>query len=69
MKKKTRFIRSERRSFLKGAAVAGGAAVVAPTVVASEQPVADPVASAGRGADVGYEENDYIRNYYDRARF
>lgn len=69
MKKKTRFIRSDRRSFLKGAAVAGGAAVVAPTVVASEQPVIDPVATPDRGADLGYEENDYIRNYYDRARF
>jgi len=67
MKEKAKFIRSDRRSFLKGAAVASGAAVVAPTVAtASEGPVIEaPTAKL----DKGYEENDYIRNYYDRARF
>ncbi len=67
MKEKAKFIRSDRRSFLKGAAVAGGAAVVAPSVAtASEAPVPDVSATK---LDKGYEENDYIRNYYDRARF
>ena len=68
MDKKTKFIKSDRRSFLKGAAVAGGAAVVAAgTAEAAEPAVAvEPVTGV---ADKGYEENDYIRNYYNRARF
>ena len=67
MKEKTKFIRSDRRSFLKGAAVASSAVVVAPTMAsAAEVPVADEPAVK---LDKGYEENDYIRNYYDRARF
>lgn len=67
MKEKTKFIRSDRRSFLKGAAVAGGTAAVAPSVtLASDKPaVVNPVIEG----DKGYEENDYIRNYYERARF
>lgn len=67
MKQKTRFIETERRSFLKSAAVAGGVAVIAPTAaVATEStPEAEPVASG----DKGYEENDYIRKYYEIARF
>jgi len=67
MKEKTKFIRSDRRSFLKGAAVASGAAVVAPSIAtASESPA---VVAPTEKLDQGYEENDYIRNYYDRARF
>lgn len=67
MKQDTKFIKSERRSFLKGAAVAGGAAIVAPTVVvASEAPESVKPAAVG---DKGYEENGYIRKYYDIARF
>lgn len=62
-----KFIKSERRSFLKGAVVATGAAAVAPaTTVASE--LKEPVEVQDK-ADKGYKENDYIRNYYDRARF
>ena len=62
-----KFIESERRNFLKGAVVATGAAVVVPaTTVASE--LEEPLKPADK-ADKGYEENDYIRNYYDRARF
>lgn len=67
MDKKTKFIKSDRRSFLKGAAVAGGAAVVAGTAEAAEPVV--PVEPVSGKADKGYEENDYIRNYYNRARF
>ena len=67
MDKKTKFIKSDRRSFLKGAAVAGGAAVVASGVAEAVEPVVEiePVADKAKG----YEENDYIRNYYNRARF
>ena len=62
-----KFIKSERRSFLKGAVVAGGAAVAAPsTTVASEKP--EPLQVEDKGSK-GYKENEYIRNYYDRARF
>ena len=67
MKEKTRFIRSDRRSFLKGAAVAGGAAAVAPSVSLASDVSAEAVPELQ--ADKGYEENDYIRNYYERARF
>ncbi len=68
MTKKTRFIKTDRRSFLKGATVAGGAAIVAPgaAIAAAEEA---PVTVKASPVDKGYEENDYIRNYYDRARF
>ena len=64
-----KFIKSERRNFLKGAVVAGGAvsaAAIAPNATATEADT--PVKVQDKG-DKGYEENDYIRNYYDRARF
>ena len=64
-----KFIKSDRRNFLKGAVVAGGAAAAAaaPTVSASVETVETP--EPVKVADKGYKENDYIRNYYDRARF
>lgn len=67
MDNKTKFIKTDRRSFLKGAAVAGGTAVVAPGIATAAEPVApvDPEPTNGKG----YEENEYIRNYYNRARF
>jgi len=68
MKEKTRFIRSDRRSFLKGAAVAGGTAAVAPSVALASELPADDIPSL-QVVDKGYEENEYIRNYYERARF
>ena len=68
MDRKTRFIKSDRRSFLKGAAVAGGAAVVAAGTADAAEPVVVVEPVTGNAAK-GYEENDYIRNYYNRARF
>jgi len=62
-----KFIKTERRSFLKGAVVAGGAAVVAPNAAVASADL-EPVKVPVKG-DKGYEENDYIRNYYERARF
>jgi len=62
-----KFIKSERRNFLKGAVVAGSAAAIAPNVTAAPE-VKEPLKVQDKG-DKGYEENDYIRNYYDRARF
>ena len=64
---KTRFIKNDRRAFLKGAAVAGGAAVVAPGVATAKQET--PLVTPVKPDTKGYEENEYIRNYYDRARF
>ena len=64
---KTKFIKNDRRAFLKGAAVAGGVAVVAPGT-ASASVTAPPIEPV-QPADKGYEENEYIRNYYNRARF
>lgn len=64
---KTRFIKNDRRAFLKGAAVAGGAAVVAPGIATANE--ATPQITPVKPAAKGYEENEYIRNYYDRARF
>ena len=64
-----KFIKSERRKFLKSAVVASGAAsaaAIAPNATAAE--IEAPVKVLDK-ADKGYEENDYIRNYYDRARF
>jgi len=68
MSNQTRFIKSERRAFLKGAAVVGGVAAVAPatTMASDEQPV---VIDEDDLMPKGYEENEYIRKYYDRARF
>ncbi len=62
-----KFIKTDRRNFLKGAAVAGGTAVIAPNAAVADvkiEAVKEPAIK-----DKGYEENDYIRTYYDRARF
>lgn len=67
MKEKPKFIKSERRSFLKGAAVVGGAAAVAaPVSTLAATDSGEPVKPE---ADKGYLENDYIRDYYKLARF
>ena len=62
-----KFIKSERRNFIKGALVAGGAAAVVPAAAVAVE-VKEPLKVDVQG-DKGYEENDYIRNYYERARF
>ena len=56
---------SGRRAFLKGAAVAGGAAVLTSgqTAVAA----GDPVGSDAQ-AGSGYQESGHIRDYYKTAR-
>jgi len=61
------FINANRRGFLQGAAVAGGAVAtgVATAADAVELPSEGPAAlQSGKG----YELNDYVRNYYKRAR-
>lgn len=68
MKQKTKFIKSQRRSFLKGAAVVSGAAVIAPAAAVAAEPAVAVEATPVAG-DKGYKENGYIRKYYDLARF
>ena len=54
-----------RRAFLKGAAVAGGAAILATgesAVAATDQLSADSTAGAG------YQESGHVRDYYKTTR-
>ncbi len=55
-----------RRAFLKGAATAGGAAVLAAST-GSVAATVQPQAAASDGA--GYRETDHVRGYYKSARF
>lgn len=72
MSEKTKTPGSDRRAFLRGVAVAGGATAVA---VAGGAAVADvsvgkaEVAKAKAKAGTGYHETDHIRDYYRLAQF
>ena len=63
------FINANRRGFLQGAAVAGGAAAtgVATAVASTDATIEKPedVTSGSKG----YELTDHIKKYYKRARF
>jgi len=67
MKKQDPAHAAERRRFLKGMAVAGGATALA-TVFASRLTAADTTGTATRKtvqpASRGYHETDHIRDYY-----
>jgi nitrous oxide reductase len=54
-----------RRAFLKGAAAAGGAAVLATgeSAVAASESV-----SVGSAGSAGYQESGHIRDYYKTTR-
>lgn len=66
-KKEPNFINAKRRGFLQGAAVASGA-VASGAAVSSEVLQIDAQVSP-QGADhKGYENNDYVKRYYARAR-
>jgi hypothetical protein len=57
----------KRRGFLLAGSVGAAgamAAVVAPTV----QPIAPVAAALPKSGDVGYQESDHVRTYYDLAR-
>ena len=66
-KKEPDFINAKRRGFLQGAAVAGGTAAsgvaVSSEVFEVEADAVQPVK-----AHKGYERNEYIKRYYERAR-
>ncbi|MDH3316854.1 MAG: hypothetical protein OER43_13955 [Gammaproteobacteria bacterium] len=72
MSEKTKTPRSDRRAFMKGVAVAGGATAVA---VAGGGAVADVSADKPEAAKAkaestqGYHETDHIRKYYRLAQF
>jgi nitrous oxide reductase len=72
MSEKTKTPESDRRAFLKGVAVAGGATAVA---VAGGSAVADistdkpGTAKAKAEGSKGYHETDHIREYYRLAQF
>ena len=67
MKKQDPAHAAERRRFLKGMAVAGGATALA-TVFASRLAAEDTAGTAavktGQTASRGYHETDHIRDYY-----
>ncbi len=72
MSERTKTPRSDRRAFIKGVAVAGGATAVA---VAGGSAVADVSADKPEAANAkaegtkGYHETDHIRKYYRLAQF
>lgn len=70
-KKQPNYINAKRRGFLQGATVAGGAVVggVATGVESSGFPVAEAAPIQPEKEHKGYEENDYVRRYYARARY
>ena len=60
---------SGRRAFLKGVAVAGGAAAAATaTVVAPLEAQASAVTEQAGGKSRGYHVTDHVREYYAKAR-
>ena len=64
----TTFINANRRGFLQGAAVAGGVAATGVAIAAGatdELPVEQTEELAG---NKGYEPNEYVKKYYQRAR-
>lgn len=56
---------ARRRDFLKGAGVAGGAAVLA---LASEVQAEAEITETGGKKSLGYRETEHVRAYYETAR-
>jgi hypothetical protein len=66
-KKEPNFINAKRRGFLQGAAVAGGT-VASGVAVSSEVFEAEAAVLQPEKGHKGYEENEYRKRYYARAR-
>lgn len=65
---KPTFINADRRGFLQGVAVAGGAAAAG--VAVASNAVQEPVDSGQLSSNgKGYEVTDHVKKYYERARF
>ena len=72
MSENTKTPRSDRRAFLRGVAVAGGATAVAAAGGAAIADVSDSKpgsAKAKAEGTKGYHETDHIREYYRLAQF
>jgi nitrous oxide reductase len=63
-------IKDDRRRFIKGMAVAGGAAAVAVTTGNAAAKVAEPGAQApeAQAASSGYRVSQHVLDYYKTAR-
>lgn len=57
----------KRRGFLLAGSVSAAGAVVA-VVTPKTQHVAPVAAALPKSGDVGYQESDHVRTYYDLAR-
>jgi hypothetical protein len=66
-KKEPNFINAKRRGFLQGAAVAGGA-VASGAAVSSEVLEIEVAPLQPENGHKGYENNEYRKRYYARAR-
>lgn len=66
-KKEPKFINAKRRGFLQGAAVASGA-VASGAAVSSEVLEVEVEALPPENGHKGYENNEYVKRYYARAR-
>lgn len=66
-KKEPNFINAKRRGFLQGAAVASGT-VASGVAVSSEVFEAETVLLQPEKGHKGYEDNEYRKRYYARAR-
>ena len=72
MSEKMKTLKGDRRAFLKGVAVAGGATAVAAAggaAVADVSAEKAPAAKAKAEGSKGYHETDHIREYYRLAQF
>lgn len=60
-----------RRGFLKGAAIVGGAAAVSTLSqgVSADTQIVEKPAKAGGDKPKGYRLTPHIREYYEKARF
>lgn len=69
---KQKGVSMNRRGFLKGAAIVGGAAAVSTLsqgVTADTQIVEKPAAKTADDEPKGYRMTPHIREYYEKARF
>jgi len=57
----------KRRGFLLAGSVSAAGAVAA-VVVPTIQPVVPVAAALAKTGDVGYQESDHVRTYYELAR-
>ncbi|HSS65108.1 MAG TPA: twin-arginine translocation signal domain-containing protein [Gammaproteobacteria bacterium] len=70
MSERTKTPRRDRRAFIKGVAVAGGAVAVAGGSAVADVSAEKPEAAKAKAdGSKGYHETDHIREYYRLAQF